>query len=164
MTGYLNSENILKVLNDNFQKYAEPAVVSEDTLPTVRYSNEEYPDSLQIENKAASTLPAPILPPPPQPVISDKVAARPVADEPELFADAAPETSFETVPAAVQSAKQPSKTVSESNPSSPAAEENNIVYVFVDKTRFYNNTATLKFYQDLKQAVEERNGVKVTLD
>ncbi len=164
MTGYLNSENILKVLNDNFQKYAEPAVVSEDTLPNVRYSNEEYPDSLQIENKAASTLPAPILPPPPQPVISDKVAARPVADEPDLFADVAPETSFETVPAAVQSAKQPSKTVSRSNPSSPAAEENNIVYVFVDKTRFYNNTATLKFYQDLKQAVEERNGVKVTLD
>lgn len=162
MTGYLNSENILKVLNDNFQKYAEPGVVSADTPPNVRYSNEDYPDSLQLEGKAAATPPAPILPPPPQPVISDKVAARPAADKTDLFADAVPETSFKTVPAAGQPAEQLPKTAS--NSPAPAADEDNIVYIFVDKTRFYNNTATLKFYQDLKQAIEERNGIKVTLD
>lgn len=166
MTGYLNSENILKVLNDNFQKYAEPAVVSADTPPNVRYSNEDYPDSLQLEGKAAATPPAPILPPPPQPVISDKVAARPAADKTDLFADAVPETSFKTVPAAGQPAEQLPKTASNSPApaADPAADEDNIVYIFVDKTRFYNNTATLKFYQDLKQAIEERNGIKVTLD
>lgn len=166
MTGYLNSENILKVLNDNFQKYAEPGVVSADTPPNVRYSNEDYPDSLQLEGKAAATPPAPILPPPPQPVISDKVAARPAADKTDLFADAVPETSFKTVPAAGQPAEQLPKTASNSPApaADPAADEDNIVYIFVDKTRFYNNTATLKFYQDLKQAIEERNGIKVTLD
>lgn len=166
MTGYLNSENILKVLNDNFQKYAEPGVVSADTPPNVRYSNEDYPDSLQLEGKAAATPPAPILPPPPQPVISDKVAARPAADKTDLFADAVPETSFKTVPAAGQPAEQLPKTASNSPApaADPSADEDNIVYIFVDKTRFYNNTATLKFYQDLKQAIEERNGIKVTLD
>lgn len=166
MTGYLNSENILKVLNDNFQKYAEPGVVSADTPPNVRYSNEDYPDSLQLEGKAAATPPAPILPPPPQPVISDKVAARPAVDKTDLFADAVPETFFKTVPAAGQPAEQLPITASNSPApaADPAADEDNIVYIFVDKTRFYNNTATLKFYQDLKQTVEERNGVKVTLD
>ena len=156
MTGYLNSENILKVLNDNFQKFATPAVSSQNTPPNVLFSNENYPDSLQLESDSGLAPESSFMPPPPQPVISDKVAARP---EKEPGLKKTESTEYPSPQAA------PAVPVSGSGSQAAGkAGENADIYVFLDKTRFYNNTATLKFYQDLKQAIEERSGVKVTPD
>ena len=171
MTGYLNSENILKVLNDNFQKYSAAVEPAGETVSNVRYRTEDYPDSLQLESGAVLAPASSFLPPPPQPVISDKVAARPEEPSPKISAagmspSPVPLSGAEGPAAAVTSSPSP---VSSPAPVPPApaadpAEDKAVVYLFLDKTRFYNNTSTLKFYQDLKQAAEERNGVKVTLD
>lgn len=150
MTGWLNSENILRVLNDNFQKYVAANEPSPETAPsTVQDSRADYPESLLIEETADLQAPGSILPPKPQPSISPKVAA--LAKEP-----AAPVPA--NVPTPVASNATPAIAVDTSQP------EESVTYVFLDKTVFYNNSTTVKFYQDLKTAVEERPGVKITLD
>lgn len=150
MTGWLNSENILRVLNDNFQKYVAANEPAPETAPsTVQDSRADYPESLLIEETADLQAPGSILPPKPQPSISPKVAA--LAKEP-----AAPVPA--NVPTPVASNAAPAIAVDTSQP------EESVTYVFLDKTVFYNNSTTVKFYQDLKTAVEERPGVKITLD
>lgn len=74
VNGYLNSENILKAFNENFNKFNNPHAdpANEDAA---------YPDKLELENDAAAVQP-PVsqLPPKPQVDIKDELKAENISD------------------------------------------------------------------------------------
>ncbi len=75
VTGYLNSENIIKALNENHERFELSArEADEENLPEVP----EYPDSLDVETQQPLQPAVNDLPPKPAPVISKEIAAETV--------------------------------------------------------------------------------------
>lgn len=125
VTGYLNRENIAKVL----------APEEGDTAESPENESRNYPESLVVETPEAAAQPAVLdnLPPKPQPEIKPEIAAETVITS----------STAENV---------------------QASEQNGGIKVFISKTKFFNDTETDSFYEDIKAVLEEKPEILIVTD
>ncbi len=128
-TGFLHSENILKAINENYQKFSE-------TPETITHTEATYPQALEIEDEKA------IVPTvtdfPPAPSLPEKVEST--------------EQVFDT-PTTV---------------SVPQKSENKLLgngtTVFIEKTKFFNGMTTNAYFDDLRQIIQKKQGIRIVED
>ncbi len=113
----------------------------------------QYPDTLEIEEEALS-LPSPTgMPPKPEIKISEEIAV----DE-ELIAQPEPVLMPETKEedSTTKSVPQPLQPLTE-------AEQNRCTKVFIERTKFFNDTSTNAFFMDISQIIEENQYLCVSM-
>lgn len=141
VNGYLNSENILKAFNENFNKFNNPhaAPANEDAA---------YPDKLELENDAAAVQsPVSQLPPKPQVDIKDELKAENISDAEEKTKPFSSET--EPMSGNTAALQEHSETGT---------------LVYIDKTKFFNDASTGMYFEDIKKLVIVRPGITITQD
>ncbi|MBR2033538.1 MAG: hypothetical protein IKA03_02570 [Alphaproteobacteria bacterium] len=120
ITGYLNTDNVAKAINEITNK-----------------QEEQYPDKLDIEEKAL-TQPSPnIAPPKPTLKINDEIAVEKVLAEKEVT------KPLDAIPPALINDKR--------------------TKIFIERTMFFNDTSTNAFHKDMSRIVEENNKNMVTM-
>ncbi len=141
VNGYLNSENILKAFNENFNKFNNPHA-------DPAHEDAAYPDKLELENDAAAVQP-PVsqLPPKPQVDIKDELKAENISDRENETTT----VSSETEPVSGNTA-----------PIQENSETGTLVYI--DKTKFFNDASTGMYFEDIKKLITARPGIIITQD
>lgn len=125
VTGYLNRENIAKVLTPEENDIAEAA----------KEDNSNYPESLVVETPEAAVQPAVLdnLPPKPEPEIKPEIAAE------TFITNNTAENIQETA-------------------------QDGGAKVFIGKTKFFNDTESDSFYEDIKTVLEEKPEIIIVTD
>lgn len=136
VTGYLNGENILKALSENRQKFSAE---KEEFINEEKTESSDYPNKLEIED-TENILPSTDFPPAPQISIKKEV-------------------SSDTMPAAERTESpvpMPERELLTKGIGNAA--------VYIAPTKFFNNTSTEAYFEDLKNIVLKKSGVEVIDD
>lgn len=182
VTGYLNAENILKSLNENYQKLAAAERDEEATEQQIKIEEGKYPEALEIEDENALKLPI-VTALPPKPQIAP--SANSVENDELWFdemqghvnkqtAEAEPQVRIKTQPMqnpSIQFTEEHARPTAVPNKKNSEVlqlgENPNIqeqTLVFIDKTRFFNDTETGRYFNDVKELFKDKTGIEITAD
>ena len=136
ITAYLNSENILKAINDNFNKFGKDSTDTAEEADIVNEVQNTYPDALVIENDKQLVPQVTDFPPAPQIVLKDEIRAENLTAESQENIDA---------------------DIVDNN-----GEHN--TRVFINRTKFFNGMTTNAYFKEFAQMVKQKSGVTIVTD
>lgn len=153
VTGYISPDKITQAAEENRQKFAVAEEKAEDI----------YPEKLELESETPISDALNSLPPKPQVNIKKEIAAETVLKENQDWAAPNAPVIGENVVAGQVSEAAPHQGTGTQTAPVLTAQPGDIL-VYIEKTKFYNDTETANFFKDIKQVLDQRGGIAVIRD